>query len=405
MSDIYTVSQINSHIKQLLDYDRHLYNVSISGEVSNCREYPSGHIYFTIKDAASQLSCVMFAGKKRTGLAFRLTEGMSVVVTGNISVYERDGKYQLYADNIEQNGQGLLYERFQRLKGRLEAEGLFDESHKKPIPSFVRKLGIVTSKSGAAVHDIINIATRRNPYIELIICDARVQGQGAAQSLINGLKRITALCPDVIIIGRGGGSFEDLFEFNDEMLARAIYDCPIPVISAVGHEVDFSISDFVSDLRAPTPSAAAELAVFEYSAFAASLADYHSALYSRMNDIILRNNNLIEHYRLKLKNLSPVNRLNNYRLRTDSAFEALSHKMHYRLSQTQNHLLICKEKLNRLSPYNKLSYGYSYISDINGHNIRSARDVQKDDTIFIRMSDGTVKASVTEIIISPNDSD
>ena len=310
---IYSVTDINNYIKVLLMKDNVLSCVKVSGEVSNCKYHSSGHIYFTLKDQGGILTCVMFASKRIRGLKFTLQEGMSVVVTGQVSIYERDGKYQLYADSIEQQGLGELFEKYEKLKEKLDKEGLCDEAHKKPIPEYIRTLGVITSQTGAAVRDIINVAHRRNPYVRIVIYPAQVQGAGAAATLVAGIHAMERIAPDVIIIGRGGGSFEDLFEFNDEALARAIYDCPIPVISAVGHEVDFSICDYVSDLRAPTPSAGAELAVYDFSGLEASLVDYHSSLLRAMTDRIERYRSRSAQLVLGLQKNSPRSILNERR--------------------------------------------------------------------------------------------
>lgn len=397
MNKIYTVSEINNHIKLLFIKDDVLSGVKISGEVSNCKYHSSGHIYFTLKDDSGQISCVMFAGKRSSGLAFELKEGLSIVVTGNINVYERDGKYQMYADYIEQQGLGVLYEKFEALKAKLLKEGLFDAEHKKPIPKYISTLGVITARTGAALQDIINISTRRNPYVKIVLYPAQVQGQGAAQTLIKGIRAMEDAQPDVIIIGRGGGSIEDLFEFNDEELARAIYDCSIPVISAVGHEVDFTICDYVSDLRAPTPSAAAELAVFEYEKFEAQLVDYHYDLLQCMNNRLNNLRMLTERYRLSLNNLSPSNTLKNYKVQLKSLDTNLTQAMNNSLTAARNRLRLCAEGLNNLSPLNSLIRGYSYTTDQNGHNITSTDMVKPDDRIFIDVTDGRINAIVDSI--------
>ena len=257
---VYSVSQVNVYIKNMFLRETVLNNIYIKGEVSNCKYHTSGHIYFTLKDAKGQMACVMFAGQ-RSGLSFRMQEGQSVIVLGSISVYERDGKYQLYAREILKEGQGALYEKYEQLKRQLEGEGLFLQEHKKAIPFYSKKIGIVTASTGAAIQDICNISARRNPYVQLILYPAKVQGEGAAKTIVKGIKTLDKAGVDVIIVGRGGGSIEDLWAFNEEIVARAIYECNTPIVSAVGHETDTTIADYVSDLRAPTPSAAAELTV------------------------------------------------------------------------------------------------------------------------------------------------
>ena len=263
MKNIYSVGQVNRYVKNMFTQDFVLQKVYVKGEVSNCKYHPSGHIYFSLKDETGVLSCVMFAGQRR-GLAFRMKNGDKVVAGGSVDVYERDGRYQLYAREITLEGAGALYERFLALKEELEEMGMFAQEYKQPIPHFIHRLGVVTAPAGAAVQDIRNISLRRNPYLQLILYPALVQGEGAADSIVQGIRMLDQVGVDVIIVGRGGGSIEDLWAFNEEKVARAIFECNTPVISAVGHETDFTIADFVADMRAPTPSAAAELAVDDF---------------------------------------------------------------------------------------------------------------------------------------------
>ena len=287
MNSVYTVSQANQYIKNMFNQDFLLNNISVRGEVSNCKYHSSGHIYFSIKDRNGLLSCVMFAGKKR-GLDFKMEEGNKVIVSGNINVYERDGKYQLYADKIEKEGTGDLYKRFIELKNELEEMGMFSDEYKKEIPKYSMNVGIVTASTGAAIQDIINISKRRNPYIKLVLYPAKVQGDGAADTIVNGIRCLDSKNLDVIIVGRGGGSIEDLWAFNEEKVARAIFECNTPVISAVGHETDYTIADYVADMRAPTPSAAAELVVFEYNKLCEKISSYEENIRYRI-DIKIRN--------------------------------------------------------------------------------------------------------------------
>ena len=260
--NVYTVKQVNAYIKNMFTQDYMLGRIYVKGEVSNCKYHTSGHIYFSLKDESGTIACVMFAGQ-RGGLSFRMQEGQQVIVFGGVNVYERSGSYQLYAREIRLDGEGILFERFQALKRELEEMGMFAPEYKKPIPAYASRIGVVTAPTGAAVRDIINISRRRNPYVQLILYPAQVQGEGAKESIARGIAMLDRLGVDVIIVGRGGGSMEDLWAFNEEEVARAIFDCSTPVISAVGHETDTTISDFVADLRAPTPSAAAELAVYD----------------------------------------------------------------------------------------------------------------------------------------------
>ena len=264
--NIYSVGQVNTYIKNMFAQDFMLHHISVKGEVSNCKYHSSGHIYFTLKDSTGTIQAVMFAGNRR-GLRFQMKEGDNVVVTGSIEVYERDGKYQLYAREIALEGAGDLYQKYEALKRELEEMGMFAPEYKQSIPKYAKTVGIVTAPTGAAIQDIRNIAGRRNPYVQLILYPALVQGEGAVASIVQGIQAMESLQPDVLIVGRGGGSIEDLWAFNEEAVARAIFECSIPVISAVGHETDTTIADFVADLRAPTPSAAAELAVFDIQSF------------------------------------------------------------------------------------------------------------------------------------------
>ena len=277
MKNVYSVGQVNTYIKNMFAQDFMLQRISVKGEVSNCKYHTSGHIYFTIKDAAGTLNAVMFAGSRK-GLKFQMKEGDQVVVTGSVEVYERDGKYQIYAREIELDGAGNLYQKFEALKQELEEMGMFAAEYKQPIPSYAMKIGVVTAPTGAAVQDIRNISLRRNPYVQIILYPALVQGEGAADSIVKGIRMLDEAGVDVMIVGRGGGSIEDLWAFNEEKVARAIFDCRTPVISAVGHETDFTIADFVADLRAPTPSAAAELAVAQYGKLVENAAGFRERL-------------------------------------------------------------------------------------------------------------------------------
>ena len=263
MKNTYSVGQVNRYIKNMFTQDYLLQKIYVKGEVSNCKYHTSGHIYFSLKDETGTLNCVMFAGHRR-GLAFAMKNGDKVIVGGSVDVYERDGRYQMYAKEITLEGAGALYERYLALKQELEDMGMFAQEYKQPIPRFIRRLGVVTAPTGAAVQDIRNISYRRNPYLQIILYPALVQGAGAAESIVKGIQMLDKTDVDVIIVGRGGGSIEDLWAFNEEIVARAIFECSTPIISAVGHETDFTIADFAADLRAPTPSAAAELAVDDY---------------------------------------------------------------------------------------------------------------------------------------------
>lgn len=395
MGSVYTVSQANSYIRNMFLQDFLLNNISVRGEVSNCKYHSSGHIYFSIKDKGSVLSCVMFAGK-RQGLAFNMQEGQKVIVTGNIDVYERDGKYQLYASKIEREGTGDLYKRFLELKQELEEMGMFAQEYKKPIPRFAMTVGIVTASTGAAVQDIINISKRRNPYVKLILYSAKVQGEGAAESVAAGIACLDKRGVDVIIAGRGGGSIEDLWAFNEEIVARAIFACNTPVISAVGHETDFTIADYVADLRAPTPSAAAELAVFEYDKFADMLDNIKEQMYLKISTKILFCKNRIADYEWKLKKLSPANMLNTKRQRVADMEIRLRELMENKITSDRHRLMIMAERLNGMSPLNRLAQGYSYVSSQkDDKTVTEICDVAKDDRLNIYVRDGRIQAVVT----------
>lgn len=360
MGQAYTVSEVNYYIKNMFMRDRFLNSIYVKGEVSNCKYHTSGHIYFTLKDQHGQLACVMFAGQRR-GLAFRLEEGQSVIVLGSINVYERDGKYQLYANEIVLDGQGILYERFERLKKALEAEGLFDPSHKKPIPMFPKRVGIVTASTGAAIQDICNISRRRNPYVQLILYPAQVQGQGAAESIVRGIKVLDRMGLDTIIIGRGGGSIEDLWAFNEEIVARAVYECKTPIISAVGHETDFTIADFVADLRAPTPSAAAELAVNDLNVFLNTLREYKRKLDREMQQHLNQSKNKLKELRLRMYYASPSYQIKQKRQYIVELEQRLQLLIKERIREKRHRLELYITKLEGLSPLSKLSKGYALV--------------------------------------------
>jgi exodeoxyribonuclease VII large subunit len=396
MGQAYTVTEINQYIKNMFMRDRILNQIYVKGEVSNCKYHTSGHIYFTLKDAQGQLACVMFAGQRR-GLTFRLEEGQSVIALGSINVYERDGKYQLYANQIVLDGQGLLYEKFEKLKKSLEEEGLFDTAHKKPIPSYPGRVGIVTASTGAAIQDIINISRRRNPYVQLVLFPALVQGQGAAESVVKGIKALDKLGVDTIIVGRGGGSIEDLWAFNEEIVARAIYQCETPVISAVGHETDVTIADFVADLRAPTPSAAAELAVNDYTAFVARLTDYRRKLVREIELKLSDYQNRVKQLKLRLFYASPAYQLKQKRQNLMDTEQKLAQQMNSILREKRHKLEVYIARLEGLSPLSKLSKGYALITGEDRKPIQSIQKVRKDEILTVSLLDGEIKTRVEEV--------
>ena len=371
--------------------------VLVKGEVSNCKYHSSGHIYFTLKDLKGTINCVMFAGN-RQGLKFRMMEGQQVIVGGTIDVYERDGKYQLYAKHIVLDGAGLLYERFEQLKRELEEQGMFSSDYKQPIPKFIKTLGVVTADTGAAVRDIIQISTRRNPYVQIILYPAIVQGDQAAESIVNGIRALERLGVDVMIVGRGGGSIEDLWAFNERIVAQAVFDCSVPIISAVGHETDTTIIDYVSDLRAPTPSAAAELAVYDVRQLLDSLQTYKNLLTRSINRQIRYRQEQVRAYELRLKYLSPANKVREKRTFLMNLEERLEAAMNRQISGKRHELAIYIERLKGLSPLEKLSSGYSYVVNEEGKNVRKVSGVTTGDQIKIYVTDGYIKAKVQETL-------
>lgn len=373
-----------------------LNHIYVRGEVSNCKYHSSGHIYFTLKDRGGAIACVMFAGNRK-GLNFRMTEGMAVIVFGSVSVYERDGRYQLYAREIMQEGAGKLYEAYEALKKKLLAEGLFDEEHKLDIPKYPKRLGVVTARTGAAVQDIINVSLRRNPWLQIVFCPATVQGEGAVQSVVRGIRALEEAGVDVMIVGRGGGSIEDLWAFNEEMVARAVYDCKIPVISAVGHETDTTIIDYVADLRAPTPSAAAELAVPDMRIVLGQLQEYEEALEAAMEQIMALCRQRVDSYARVFRHLNPQSRLNDRRQRLMEVEDRLRLGMERRIEQAKSELAIRTQQLEGVSPLRQLERGYAYVSDENGHGVASAEQVTVGQHLFLDVKDGMIESEVTAI--------
>lgn len=391
--NVYTVSQVNSYIKNMFAQDYMLNSVLVKGEVSNCKYHSSGHIYFTLKDASGVIACVMFASS-RTGLKFRMEEGMQVIVGGSIAVFERDGKYQLYAKKITADGEGDLYLKFEQLKKELSEQGMFDPCYKQQIPQFVRKLGVVTAPTGAAVQDIINISKRRNPYIQIILYPAIVQGELAADSIVAGIHALEKEGVDVMIVGRGGGSIEDLWAFNEEKVAKAVFDCSIPIISAVGHETDTTIIDFVSDLRAPTPSAAAELAVFELAALDERFNDAFNRLVREMELVIKRERRKVENAISRLNAVSPQSKIREKRTYLIKLEDNLSAGMERVIRNRRHRLDIFIERMNGLSPINKMSTGFAYVSDGSGKMVKDVKNVNKGDKLDLRLVNGIVHTTV-----------
>ena len=393
--NVYTVRQVNAYIKNMFTQDYMLNRIYVKGEVSNCKYHTSGHIYFSLKDESGTIACVMFAGQ-RGGLAFHMREGQQVVVFGGISVYERSGSYQLYAREIRLDGEGVLYERFQALKQELGEMGMFAPEYKKTIPSFVKTVGIVTAPTGAAIRDIMNISARRNPFVQLILYPALVQGEGAVQSIVTGIQTLDAYGVDVMIVGRGGGSIEDLWAFNEEAVARAIFECETPVISAVGHETDTTIADYVADLRAPTPSAAAELAVYDYRLTERTMIEYREDATRLLEQQIRMQRLRLREYQTKLMYLHPENQVRDYRQRIVDYEEKLRFLMENSLQKNKMRFTVDLEKMKKLSPLEKLNQGFSYVETADRKAVKRIGQVDVGDELTIYVTDGTIKVCAEE---------
>ena len=396
MKSVYSVSQVNSYIKNMFTQDFVLNSIYIKGEVSNCKYHTSGHIYFSLKDKGGVISGVMFAGN-RGGLNFTLKEGQDVIVLGSVSVYEKSGLYQVYAKQIMLDGAGQLYQKYEELKKELEEMGMFDIMYKQPIPKYATKIGICTASTGAAIQDIRNISSRRNPYVQLYLYPAIVQGENAAASIVQGLRYLDEMDMDVIIVGRGGGSIEDLWAFNEEAVARTIFNMKTPVISAVGHETDTTIADYVADLRAPTPSAAVELAVFDYNEFKNKLFQYKRTLENKLEREIQKNRILVKNYEARVNYASPKNQLLTKKQYVDELFTKMENLFKNKLTNDKHTLGILAERLNGLSPLNKLSNGYAYITDDNLHTITSVGQIDVGEKVLLNLKDGKVTSVVEKI--------
>ncbi len=397
MKRVYSVSQINAYIRRMFTSDYALNHIYIKGEVSNCKYHSSGHIYFSIKDAKSTLSCVMFANARRQGLKFRMENGQTVVVGGNINVFERDGSYQLYASEIILDGVGVLYEEYERLKMKLYEEGLFDHEKKKAIPKNPKKVGIVTAKTGAAIQDIVSIAKRRNPFVQLILYPAKVQGEGAGLSVARGIQVLDGMELDTIIIGRGGGSIEDLWGFNEEVVARAIYEAKTPIISGTGHETDNTIADYAADLRAATPSAACELAIPDVREIMAAIEGYRYQIKKLMDVQIASYQHRVEQYRVRINLLSPKNQLKQQQMQLIQLQNGLETAIQKKTERYEHRLELYIQKLHGLSPSAKLTGGYGYITGQDGSPLRSVEQAQMGEKLSVYLSDGKIQAQIMEI--------
>ena len=388
-----SVSQLNKYIKNKVDQDEYLNNVLIKGEISNFKHHYTGHMYFTLKDNNSLIKCIMF--KSYTPhLNFVPKDGMSVIVLGTVSVFERDGVYQIYCKAMQQEGIGDLYNEYEKLKAKLSEEGLFAESHKKKIPLYSKRIGVLTSETGSVIRDIINVSTRRNPNVYIKLLPVPVQGEGAGKKIADAINLMNERnLADIIIVARGGGSLEDLWPFNEEIVARAIYNSELPVISAVGHETDFSISDFVADLRAPTPSAAAELAVPDIDELKIKLSSYNNRY-----KVALKKQ--VEYKRLKYEKCmtrrvfkEPLQRINESYLHVDTQEKNIENKFKLKIMQKRSEFQNVVEKIDALSPLKTLSRGYS-IMEKNGKVIKSKKELNIGDEVNIKLYEGTTKAKI-----------
>ena len=391
----YTVGQINTYIKNMIDSDYLLKNLVIKGEVSNCKYHSMGHIYFSLKDETGSMRSVMFKGNVISGLKFRLEDGQSVYVQGSINVYERDGAYQLYARKIvqDEDTKGKLFAEYEKLKARLYEEGLFDFEVKKKIPEYPKKVGIVTAETGAAIQDIMNIAKRRNPYVQLILYPAKVQGEGAAETIARGIKKLDAMGLDTIIVGRGGGSIEDLWAFNEEIVARAIYDAKTPIISGTGHEVDNTIADYVADLRAPTPSAAAELAIPDIMSTIRNVSSLRLQLDRSIRNIVNEHRSRLQNLKLRIESKSPEKLLHDRQQYLSVLTDGLHNSMNNKLNSYKNRLEVSIARLDGLSPTAKLKCGFGYV-EAGDKPLTSVKQVKSGDEVKITLSDGSLSTIV-----------
>lgn len=397
---VFSVTQINTYIKRMFQSDYALRRISIKGQVSNCKYHSSGHIYFSLKDEGSQISCVMFANARYDGLKFELEDGQEVIVDGNVSVYERGGSYQLYAQEIRLNGIGELYIAYEMLKQKLYEEGLFDHEKKKQIPKNPEKVGVVTAKTGAAIHDIISTARRRNPYVQLILYPAKVQGDGASDTIVSGIKALDQYGVDVIIIGRGGGSIEDLWAFNEENVARAIYEAKTPIISGTGHEVDTTIADYAADLRAATPTAACELAIPDIREVIEGISNREYTLTTLLRQMLRRYQMKLQRFQIEIANFDPKFHLQEQKMRLSELEEQIHSRMKYKMDLYQHKLELYTKELHGLSPTAKLINGFGYIEKQDEKPLTSVKEVNRGDRISLMISDGTIITKAEEIMLN-----
>lgn len=394
--NIYTVGQVNAYIKNMFSQDYFLHSVIVSGEVSNLKYHSSGHIYFTMKDESGILSAVMFR-KNAERLSWKLENGDRIEASGSVGTYEKSGSYQLYVTGIQKAGAGAMHEELERLKKKLSEMGMFDKTYKRPIPRFCFRIGVVTSSTGSVIHDIRQVAYRRNPGADIILSPAKVQGEGAAASIIAGMNALVEEGVDVIIIGRGGGSDEDLSAFNDEALANAIFECPVPVVSAVGHGDDESITDMVADVHAPTPSAAAELTVFVFDDLVRDVNMRMMNLEGLMKNHIDRARILLRERSLAMKTKSPEARVAMQRMSYENRIEKLESLMARKLDGAKHQMLIYLEKYKALSPVEKIGHGFAAVTDDAGNRITDVTKVKPGDMLRLVMREGLIEATASRI--------
>ena len=393
--NVYSVSEVNTYIERMFKDDFMLGNLSLSGEVSNCKYNHTGHIYFTLKDENSAISCAMWASKRYKGLKFNMKDGDKVVVTGSVGIYSKTGTYQVYANEIELAGVGDLYQRFEALKAELDEMGMFDDMYKKPLPTHAMKIGVVTASTGAAVHDIIRVSKSRNPFVQIVLYQAQVQGEAAAPSVVAGIQCLDGMGLDVIIVGRGGGSIEDLWAFNEEIVAKAIFHAQTPIISAVGHETDYTIADFVADRRAATPSQAAEYANFVYTDFANEIDRYADKLNRALDYKLDSYSERLNNYKLRLQLLRPENKIKANEEKLQQLNIRLNNLINSKIDRYENRLVAISGRLDGLSPAKKLAAGFGYVTDGKGGRVDSVSGLSVGDTINVRVKDGSISGQVT----------
>lgn len=398
MKNVYTVEKLNAYIKNMFSQDFLLRSIVVSGEASNVKYHSSGHIYFTLKDKNSAISCVMY-DRYVNALTFKLTDGMQIEVSGSVNVYVKTGSYQVYATDIVSSGAGTLHEQYEKLKKELYDQGMFDARYKRPIPKYARKVGVVTSQTGAAIQDILRIARNRNPYVQIVLYPALVQGVGAKESIVAGINAFQNTDVDVIIVGRGGGSIEDLWAFNERCVAEAIFNSNIPIISAVGHEIDTTISDYVADWREPTPTAAAEKAIFSYEEFIKDIDNYRYKLNKLMDGRISQARYYVNHMQTRLDSLSPEAQIKFKRIKYINMISQLESIMQGIMDKKKNSLLVYIERMKALSPLDRLSHGYAYLTDSDGAKISDVNDVNVGDMLTLTMRNGYINAQALNKVV------